>query len=262
MTQLASSAATPSNVAAATEHTDAGLRAARLYVPLTIVDGGIGFNDASKALLEDIGGIPALVETTNIFYQSFWADQYLKQFLGKEHTPIETHAQRIAMYVAEQMGGKGQPWTADTTKRSECPHLHRAPIAGGKFVVVDSRADAHFASWNSVTRPADRVGRRFKLDDCRVWMRLMFWACRKSGVAQHAPFFNYFQRWIGHFIPIYEQTARVFVRNEARWSANAANIDAYIAAGRVMTDVIDVPYAAAIATVPQAEALDSKWPYG
>ena len=33
-------------------------------------------------------------------------------------------------------------------------------------------------AWNSPKREKEKKGRRFKLDDCRMWMRLIFWSCR------------------------------------------------------------------------------------
>ena len=59
------------------------------------------------------------------------------------------------------------------------------------------------------------------LDDARVWMRLHFWACREVGlfsggveadVVSNKPptqlkldFQNYYERFIGHFMRIYER---------------------------------------------------------
>ena len=37
------------------------------------------------------------------------------------------------------------------------------------------RSSAHVAAWSSVHREAGKEGDHFKLDDSRIWMRLMFW---------------------------------------------------------------------------------------
>ena len=58
----------------------------------------------------------------------------------------------------------------------------------------------------------------FKLDDCRVWMRLHFWACRDSGLFHNAEFENFYTRLIGHFVAVYERTAVLFARESAHWS--------------------------------------------
>lgn len=237
---------------------DAELKRQGKFVPLVIYQGGMGYNDATKALLKEIGGMEAILEMTTIFYKKFWADPYLKQFLGELHTDLETHARRIGMYFCEMLGMSGSPWTKDTHSRHGTP---AAPLASGRSIVVDSRQAAHFAAWNSKTRPANRVGRRFKLDDCRVWMCLMFWACRESGLANHAPFFSYYKRWIAHFIPVYEQTAVDFVRESARWSADPKNIETYLSDGRVMKDVLNVDYYTAIKSLPADEKQDDNWAY-
>ncbi len=238
---------------------DRYLKDQKLFVPLVIIDGSIGYNDASKRLLAEVGGLDGLKKMTLIFYQKFHEDPYLKQFLGNLTNPLTTHAARIAMYFAEMMGASGEPWSADCSRRPQRPE----PIAKNETVVVNSRQRAHYAAWNSVTRPANRVGRRFKLDDCRVWMRLMFWSCRESGLANNLVFFSYFVRFIGHFIAIYEETARAFARHEAMWSGNPQNIQRYLSSDRVMSDVLDVPYQVAKAELSSEDAKSNRegWPH-
>ena len=41
----------------------------------------------------------------------------------------------------------------------------------------------------------------------------------------------------GHFVSVYERTAPPFARESARWSADPANVQAYLDAGRRMHDV-------------------------
>lgn len=226
-------------------------------VRLVATHGELQPTPATRHLLERVGGVPALEVMTLLFYQKFFADGHLRQFLGDMHTPLETHARRIAMYMAEMMGDSAMPWTKDTQTRP-CAKVR---LARGQSIEVNSRFSAHAAAWHSVARKPQDVGRRFKLDDCRVWMRLMFWACRESGLAKDETFFTFFQKWVGHFIPIYEATAQVFVRAEARWSADRKNLLAYEANQRTMPDVIGVPYSIAVRGLPAAEADDQTWPY-
>ena len=40
-------------------------------------------------------------------------------------------------------------------------------------------------------RPKEERGRRFKLPDCRTWMRLMFWSARECKLDQHEAFFDW-----------------------------------------------------------------------
>lgn len=226
---------------------------------LYITDDGLTPTAATRALLESIGGVDRLVTMTFAFYIKFSEDDHLKQFLGEMHTPLEVHARRIALYIAEMMGAEGNPWTTDTETRPKCP----VRVAGNRTVVVASRMSAHAAAWHSVTRQRENLGKRFKLDDCRVWMRLMFWACRECGLAEQSPeFFEYFTRWVGHFIPIYESSAKYFVRAESRWSLDPRKTDAYLTSSpRVMRDVVGVPLQMAATTLPQHEVTDKSWPY-
>eukprot|EP00755_Sulcionema_specki_P004752 Sspe_Gene.30890::Locus_15260_Transcript_1_1_Confidence_1.000_Length_857::g.30890::m.30890 len=115
------------------------------------------------------------------------------------------------------MGGEGPVWTSS-----------RPP---------DSRTRSHAKAWRCPKREAEKIGRRFKLDDCRTWMRLMFWSFRESGLARNAAFFNWYVQFIAHFIAIYEFSAPPYALADANWSANPENIDAYIAAGNRMPDL-------------------------
>lgn len=63
------------------------------------------------------------------------------------------------------------------------------------------------------------------LPDARVWMRLNFWSLRESGLWDRSPSFaQYYVKFIGHFISIYERTAPQFARESARWSTDPKNI--------------------------------------
>jgi hypothetical protein len=105
------------------------------------------------------------------------------------------------------------------------------------------------------------VGRHFTLDECRVWMRLHFWALRDSGLMDKSPTFaEYYVRFIGHFVAVYERTATQFARESFRWSANPSNIQQYLENGRKMKDVLHGSYNKALRDLPASESNDD-WPY-
>lgn len=167
--------------------------------------------------------------------------------------PLSVHARRFAMYIAEAMGADAAPWTRDLEARADSYVV----LANGQMMDARSRQDAHFRAWYSARRSPGKVGSRFKLDDCRIWMRLFFWACRKSGLAARAPHvFAYLVKWVGHFVAVYEYSARPFTRCEARWSADEANLVAYERTGYRMLDVIGVPPGIALRQLTEAERTD------
>ena len=102
-------------------------------------------------------------------------------------------------------------------------------------------------------------------DDCRLWMRLHFWALRESPVWDASPSFCEYTKFIGHFVSVYERSATQFARESLRWSADPRNLEAYRAGGNVMGDaerVVGVPLRAAVAQLPPAEQDGaSDWPY-
>ena len=96
-------------------------------------------------------------------------------------------------------------------------------------------------------------GEHFKLDDCRVWMRLHFWAAREVGLFDdHPAFMDYYVRFIGHFVSVYERLAPPFARESARWSADPANVEAYLVT-KQMPDVVGVSPREALSQLPAAE---------
>eukprot|EP00966_Prymnesium_polylepis_P172132 3980183-Prymnesium_polylepis.1 len=121
--------------------------------------------------------------------------------------------------------GHGQPWSQERSTRPMCPF--HAPGVG--TIHVHDRSSAHFAAWHSPKRPPEDVGHHFKLDDCRVWMRLHFWAAREAGLfeGEKAAFGDYYVRFIAHFVSVYERSAPPFTRESMRWSADPANIARY-----------------------------------
>lgn len=91
----------------------------------------------------------------------------------------------------------GEPlWTRERATRPRVPH----EISGGDKVVVHDRSSAHYAGWHSVKRPKKDAGKRFKLHDTRVWMRLMFWAARETGAFENPAFESWYIRFIAHFV--------------------------------------------------------------
>ena len=99
------------------------------------------------------------------------------------------------------------------------------------------RQPAHHAAWNSPRRPAHLRGRHFKLNDCHTWARLHFLALREEGLHEHRAFWAYHVQFIGHFIAVYERSAREYVPADAAWSADPAAVAAYKDAGFAMPDL-------------------------
>jgi len=196
----------------------------------------------TRKLLEAVGGPDGIVAIITLFYTRFHADTHIRQFLGGLQQPLATHARRLGLYISEMMGASDRPWHADLRTRERTP----IRLADGRSAVVVDRFSAHHCAWNSVDRPKEKVGRRFKLDDCRVWMRLFFWAVRDAGYDETTPLFRYLQKFIAHFIAIYEGTARPFAVVESKWSSVASNLAAYSEAGNFMRDVVDVPFSTAV----------------
>ena len=93
------------------------------------------------------------------------------------------------------------------------------------------------AAWHCVKREPERVGRRFKLDDCIRWMRLMFWSAREEGLLENQPFRAWFVPFISHFIRVYEQSAPPFTEEALKWSENPKNIESYLENQRIMVDL-------------------------
>ena len=97
-------------------------------------------------------------------------------------------------------------------------------------------------------------------------MRLHFWACREAGIPEASPsFFDYYIKFIGHFVSVYERSATQFARESARWSLSRENTDRYLANGNQMDGVIGISYEQALAALPAEErsgnASSNDWPY-
>jgi len=134
-----------------------------------------------------------------------------------------------------------------------------------EMFVVHDRSTAHYAGWHSTKRPAEDVGTHFELDDCRVWLRLHFWACRECGLfgkdaavseidsdsagpalssVTRAQFEAWYTKFLAHFVRVYRRIAPPFVPVECAWSLSKKNLDGYltnVATGKIsMPDVIDI----------------------
>eukprot|EP00192_Tetraselmis_astigmatica_P021273 CAMPEP_0117691500 /NCGR_PEP_ID=MMETSP0804-20121206/25756_1 /TAXON_ID=1074897 /ORGANISM="Tetraselmis astigmatica, Strain CCMP880" /LENGTH=268 /DNA_ID=CAMNT_0005504743 /DNA_START=137 /DNA_END=943 /DNA_ORIENTATION=+ len=185
-------------------------------VPLAVMMGSHQVSQGSANLLQDIGGGDRIREICTRFYARMHEDTHLRQFLFLDDGPVH-HGQRLADWIIEKMGGEGKPWT-DSGR-----HGQRQP--------------SHRAAWYSARRGPSVRGQRFKLDDCRMWMRLHFWAAREAGLDKHTPFFQWYKSFIAHFIAVYERRAPAYAEESAQWSANEENIKIYLQ-DNTMHDVI------------------------
>lgn len=188
-------------------------------VPLSKSGNTHTVSQPTRDLLEAIGGRDRLVAVTSRFYPTMFRDRHLVQFVTDQDEP---HPQRLADWVAEKMSGT-RYWSSK---------LHDRPRDQ-----AHDRSSAHFRAWNSPHRARENYGQHFKLDDAVMWMRLMFWACREEGLAD-TPFFDWYVRFISHFVAVYERRAPPHARAAAEWSADPANIAQYEKDGFLMKDVI------------------------
>eukprot|EP00978_Attheya_sp_CCMP212_P007924 scaffold18416_cov63-Attheya_sp.AAC.1 len=225
------------------------------FVPLRLNGNSHAPSAKSVALLTEVGGVEGLQSMTERFYQKAFKDATLDTFIRDHNDP---HGRRFATWVHEKLGGPGRLWTKDRAERSH----ESVEVARGQRVVVHDRTTAHVAAWNSPKRAPRDMGHHFELDEARVWMRLHFWALRDAGLHEISPSFtNYYVRFIGHFMNVYERTAPMFARESFRWSANPQNIQTYLDNNKTMTDVLGLSYRQALRQLPKEEREDSEWPY-
>ena len=225
-----------------------------VFVPLFINRSGVGPSghrpsEGTIAIMKNIS-LSDLQKMTDIFYEKAFLDTTLDKFIGSHEDP---HGERFAKWIHQKLSGS-TVWDQDRASRqnkSESEHF------------VHDRTSAHVAAWHSPKRPPSERGRRFKLDECRVWMRLHFWAMRESGMMDLSPSFcDYYVRFIAHFMRVYENTAPAFARESFRWSGSARNIDEYIHRhDRKMKDVLGLDFQSAISQLPASELNDFEWPY-
>lgn len=216
------------------------------FIPLKMGGGGRTHvvSDDSKRLIEEEVSLVDLERMTTLFYEKAFLDPTLDQFIRSHGDP---HAGRFAKWIHQKLSGSSV-WDKDRYHRRHEP--------------VHDRTSAHVAAWYSPKRPSSDVGRHFKLDECRVWMRLHFWALRESGLMETSPTFaDFYSRFIAHFVRVYESTAPAFARDSLRWSASNKNIKTYIENGRRMTDVLGLNLRQALKQIPKHEANDDEYPY-
>ncbi len=173
------------------------------------------------------------------FYAKAFADPHLDRFFRSHDDP---HAQRLADWMMEKMtGGAMHAWSDERRVRPQVA----VPLADGLTTIVHDRTSAHVAAWHCLKREPEKVGRRFKLDDCRVWMRLMLWSAREEGLLRSAELERRLQALLERFVVVYERSAGAFVEESLRWSEGAqgeANIQRYLQQGNWMTDVVAPPH--------------------
>jgi len=170
----------------------------------------------SALLLRGVGGGQKILEMTTTFYAWALLDEHLKEFFF-EVDGAAAHGDRLGHWIVQFMGGEGNPW--DDSGRE------------------GMRQRSHAKAWSSRHRPPQRMGRRFKLDDCRIWMRLHFLAARQVELFNFPQFQQWYTAFIAHFIRIYEESAPPFAAADAEWSANSDNVAKYVAQGRRMVDI-------------------------
>lgn len=228
-------------------------------VQFNVIDGKHRSSSSTAELVREVG-FPALARFTQCFYEKSFADGHVDQFIASHDEP---HHERFALWIQEKLGD-GTPWTEERRTRPK-----KYMKFGYETVqVAHDRSSAHFAAWHSPKRSDEDFGRHFRPDDARVWMRLHFWAARETGMfEQHAAFMEYYTRVIGHFISVYSSNAPPFTRDSVRWSEDPKNIQQYLDAGRLMTDVIGKDVDRELAKLPAEERIytgsraRSAWPY-
>ena len=261
---------------------------------LNVVNQSHKGNPATAAIVNSIGGMPALRRFTTNFYRKCFSDPHIDKFIRSHADP---HGERFASWIYEKLGA-GTPWSDERRSRA------RTLIDIGHGNEIDSphdRSSAHFAAWHSPKRDDSVWGnvtlqllsnsrletscnplyhsdapplartlhakQHFQLDDCRVWMRLHFWSAREEGLLDDPAFADYYVRFIGHFVSVYERTAPPFARESMRWSADPANPQRYLDVGRRMPDIMGLSLQQAIQCLPAAErsytgsVAGNAWPY-
>lgn len=186
-------------------------------VDLHVISGTFQTTADTSNLLRDIGGGQQIRQMTTRFYARAFRDHTLSPFMF-EDDGAANHGQRLGDWIIEKMGGEGPVWSDSGRK--------------------DMRQVSHFKAWNSKKRSPAVRGNHFKLTDCRVWMRLMFWAGREVGLDGHVPFWEWYQEFIQHFIAIYERSAPPYTEESAMWSAKSANVKKYLSNDCKMVDLL------------------------
>lgn len=185
------------------------------------VGGKYRYSEDTAMLLADIGGGERIRDLCTRFYAKVFLDQHIGPLIFKDDGAIE-HGLRLGNWIIEKMGGEGTPWTDS-----------------GRYGL---RAATHSHAWRSPYRDPKDLGKRFKLDDCRIWMRLMFWSGREIGLDQFTTFWNWYISFISHFVGVYEYSAPPFTFDDSIWSCENNNIQKYIQNNYSMVDVIGIEH--------------------
>ncbi|KAJ3223550.1 hypothetical protein HK099_000971 [Clydaea vesicula] len=170
----------------------------------------------SASIFQNLGEA-RLLSLTKRFYDKFFKDEHLKKFVKD---PTEPHGERLALYIQEKM-------TDNLVYTSSRP--------------LNSRSIHHAKAWFCPKREFEKQGRRFKLDDCRIWMRLMFLSIKEEGLHtfHHGEFLDYMIYFIKRFIVVYERSAYNFVKESLEWSFQIESVLTY-EKFPLMLDVIEV----------------------
>lgn len=160
---------------------------------------------------------PTSVDTWQLLTDVGGGDETLDKFMFHGDGAAK-HGQRLADWIIERMGGEGGPYT-DSGR-------------GGGM-----RQISHTMAWFSQKRDPEDHGVRFKLDDCRIWMRLMFMSGREVGLKQHEVFWKWYVGFIRGWIGVYESRSPEYVEVDGAWSENEENVSKYVADGKKMIDV-------------------------
>eukprot|EP00934_Nitzschia_sp_Nitz4_P007950 Nitzschia sp. Nitz4//scaffold301_size22573//3//824//NITZ4_008547-RA/size22573-processed-gene-0.22-mRNA-1//-1//CDS//3329546995//7940//frame0 len=202
-------------------------------------------SEETRSIINKEVSLQDLTKMTNAFYQLAFQDATLDKFIRSHKDP---HGERFAKWIHQKLTGS-RIWDADCAQRR--------PDTTNSDVFVHDRSSAHAAAWYSSKRPPSEQGQRFTLQDCRVWMRLHFLAMRQTGVVEKSPTFaDYYVRFIGHFVAIYERTAPIFCRESFRWSEDPRNVENYFQNGRRMSDVLSESLEQAWEKLPNEERVD------
>jgi len=159
----------------------------------------------TRLIFEEIGGLATLRRFFERFYEMVFADEYLNTFVTD---PSEPHADRFARWLGEKMTGEPL-WSAERE---------------------GMRSISHAKAWHCPHR-SERIGLRFKVHDCRAWMRLNMLAARQVGLAENRNFMAFYIPFIGHFIAVYERKAPPFLREAISWSADQTRTEQYLRGG-------------------------------
>jgi hypothetical protein len=186
------------------------------------VGGTFKYSEDTASLLADVGGGDRIRDLCTRFYAHVFLDKHIAPLIFKGDGAI-AHGVRLGNWIIEKMGGEGTPWS-DSGRHG-------------------LRATTHGQAWRSEYRDPKDYGKRFKLDDCRIWMRLMFWSGREVGLHHYTAFWNWYVTFVKHFIAVYEYSAPPFTEEDAEWSADPHNIQKYVEDGYAMVDVIGIEHA-------------------